>query len=205
MRFHGLLLGAFVACSSIAFAQTFEAAVGGGQSVFPGNTADIGTSTADPASGTYQMKDGFRFVLRMALSQGRFFGHEFGYAYSRTSLDTPATVTAAGTGLPGQTGIVTTIPAQNISLPSHQGFYDFLVYAMPEGKTSPSLRRRRRAVHRVFPAGIPVHQQSRNQVRHQLRRRYQSEDKEIPGAFGWTFGSTTWASPSACRMLQDAC
>jgi opacity protein-like surface antigen len=134
MRFHWLLLGAFVACSSISFAQSFEAAVGGGQSIFPGNTADIGTSTIDPASGTYVMKDGFRLVLRMALSQGRFFGHEFGYAYSRTSLDTPATATTAGTGLPGQTGIVTTIPAQNISLPSHQGFYDFLVYAMPEGK-----------------------------------------------------------------------
>jgi hypothetical protein len=122
MRFRWLLLGAFVACSSLAFAQTFEAAVGGGQSVFPGNTADIGTSTIDPASGTYVMKDGFRLVLRMALSQGRFFGHEFGYAFSRTSLDTPAVVTTAGTGLPGQSGIVTTIPAQNISLPSHQGF-----------------------------------------------------------------------------------
>ena len=134
MRFHWLLLGAFAACSSLAFAQSFEAAVGGGQSIFPGNTADIGTSTIDPASGTYIMKDGFRLVLRMALSQGRFFGHEFGYAYSRTSLDTPAVVTTAGTGLPGQSGIVTTIPAQNISLPSHQGFYDFLVYAMPEGK-----------------------------------------------------------------------
>src|SRR5215813_13248704 len=124
MRFHWLLLGALLACS-YAFAQSFEAAVGGGQSVFPGNTADIGTATTDPASGTYKMKDGFRLVFRMAIGQGRFFGHEFGYAYSRTSLDTPAVVTSAGTGLPGQTGIVTTIPAQNISLPSHQGFYDF--------------------------------------------------------------------------------
>jgi hypothetical protein len=26
------------------------------------------------------------------------------------------------------------LPAQNISTPSHQGFYDFLVYALPEGK-----------------------------------------------------------------------
>jgi hypothetical protein len=133
MRFHWLLLVALVACSS-TFGQSFEAAVGGGQSVFPGNTADIGTATTDPASGTYKMKDGFRLVFRMAIGQGRFFGHEFGYAYSRTSLDTPAVITSAGTGLPGQTGIVTTIPAQTMSLPSHQGFYDFLVYGIPEDK-----------------------------------------------------------------------
>jgi opacity protein-like surface antigen len=127
MRFHQLLAVAFAACSSLAFAQSFEASFGGGQSRFPSKSADIGTTTSDPASGTYKMKDGFRINLRMALNTGRFIGHEFGYAYSHTALEAPAITTTTGS-------ITSTVPAQNISLPSHQGFYDFLLYAMPEGK-----------------------------------------------------------------------
>jgi opacity protein-like surface antigen len=127
MRFHCLLAVALGACSSVAFAQSFEACFGGGQSRFPSKSADIGTETSDPASGTYKMKDGFRINLRMALNTGRFFGHEFGYAYSHTALEAPAITTTTGS-------ITSTVPAQNISLPSHQGFYDFLLYAIPEGK-----------------------------------------------------------------------
>ena len=124
-------MGALAACSSLAFAQSFEASVGGGDTNIPGKNADIGTSTTDPASGTYSMKGGFRLVFRMALNQGKFFGHEFGYAYSRTGLNAPATTsTTGGIVLPGSN----IIPAQTISVPSHQGFYDFVVYAMPEGK-----------------------------------------------------------------------
>ena len=100
--------------------------------MIPGKNALIGTSTADPASGNYTMKDGFRMVLRMTLNTYRFMGHEFGYAYSRTSLDAPPATLANGGGIALPT--TTTLPAQNISTPSHQGFYDFLVYAVPEGK-----------------------------------------------------------------------
>jgi hypothetical protein len=133
MRSYWLLLGALAACSPASFAQNFEASVGGGDSNIPAKAADIGTATTDPTSGTYSMKGGFRLVLRMTLNQGRFFGHEFGYAYSRTSLNSPA-ITTIGTGTGVGAGLVTTIPAQSTSVPSHQGFYDFLVYAMPEGK-----------------------------------------------------------------------
>jgi Outer membrane protein beta-barrel domain len=133
MPFPWVLLGAVAACSSVSFAQSFEASVGGGDSNIPSKAADIGTATTDPASGTYTMKGGFRLVFRMTLNQGSFFGHEFGYAYSRTSLDSPA-ITTIGTGTAIGAGLVTTIPAQSISVPSHQGFYDFLVYAIPEGK-----------------------------------------------------------------------
>ena len=134
MRCHWLLIGALAASSSLALAQSFEASIGGGQSRFPSKNASIGTSTEDPASGTYKMKDGFRIVFRMALNQGKFLGHEFGYAYSRTSLESPATTSiTGGTGLPGQSN-TTTIPASTSSMPTHQGFYDFLVYAVPEGK-----------------------------------------------------------------------
>lgn len=101
--------------------------MGGGQSIFPSKNRDIGTATTDPASGTYRMKDGFRLSFRMALNTGRFIGHEFGYAYSRTGIVAPEVTTINGS-------ITSTIPAQDISIPSHQGFYDFLIYAVPEGK-----------------------------------------------------------------------
>ena len=108
--------------------------MGGGQTILPTKNADIGTSTGDPASGTYRMKDGFRLSFRMAINTGRFTGHEFGYAYSRTRLEAPETTSVTGGGLPGQPTDTITTPATSFSLPSHQGFYDFLVYAMPEGK-----------------------------------------------------------------------
>jgi len=127
MRLHWVIPVAIAACSSLGCAQSFEASVGGGQSFFTNKSRDIGTATTDPASGTYSMKDGFRLSFRMALNTGRFIGHEFGYAYSRTGIVAPAVTTTTGS-------ITSTIPAQDISIPSHQGFYDFLIYAIPEGK-----------------------------------------------------------------------
>ena len=104
----------------------------------PSNSSTIGTYSTDPTSGNYIMKGGFRLVLRMTLNQWRFFGHEFGYAYSRTKIDLPAaalTTTSSGISSgpvqPGSTVPVGTSTSQ--SVPSHQGFYNFLVYAAPEG------------------------------------------------------------------------
>ncbi len=111
--------------------------MGGGEIVIPNKNAVIGTFSTDPASGNYNMKGGFRLNLRMTLNSWRFLGHEFGYAYNRTSLNIPeTTVTATGTVVTGPpTGVfTTTTPAQSISVPAHQGFYDFLAYAVPEGK-----------------------------------------------------------------------
>jgi hypothetical protein len=48
------------------------------------------------------------------LNTKRFIGHEFGYGYSRSKL-----------ALVGS--------SDNVSMPIHQGFYDFLLYATPEG------------------------------------------------------------------------
>jgi opacity protein-like surface antigen len=122
-------------CSTAAFAQSFEASVSGGKTVISGKSADLGTATADPTSGNYTLQDGFRLTLRMTLNSWRFMGHEFGYGYNHTSVAAPATTVTGGvTGLPSQPGTITqTIPAQTIGVPAHQGFYDFLVYAAPEG------------------------------------------------------------------------
>jgi opacity protein-like surface antigen len=114
MRLYCLAL----ACSTVAFSQSFEASVGGGKTIIPSKNADIGGDSM----GTYKMKEGTRIGFRMTLNSWRFMGHEFGYAYSRTAVAAPS----VGTG-------ATAVPAQTISTPSHQGFYDFLVYAAPEG------------------------------------------------------------------------
>ncbi len=124
MRFrYALLTGCLF--SSLGFAQSFEAAISGGQSRF--GDAKLGTATGVPSDPQYVMKDGFRLTFRMALNSWRFFGHEFGYSYNHTSVDIPPITTS--TGLAG----VTTTPSQTISVPIHQGFYDFLAYATPEG------------------------------------------------------------------------
>lgn len=57
-------------------------------------------------------EDGWMLGIRMAFNTRRFLGHEFGYSYNRTALNRGAE--RAGTGI-------------------HRGFYNFLVYAMPEG------------------------------------------------------------------------
>jgi len=115
-----------ITCASATFSQSFEASVSGGESYINTKSADLGSAIGDLTGTTYQLKDGFRISLRMTLNTWRFLGHEFGYAYNHTSLFTPATT--VNTLL----GPVTT-PATTSGLPAHQGFYDFLAYATPEG------------------------------------------------------------------------
>jgi hypothetical protein len=106
MRFYRFVMLALIACAPAAFSQGFEASVSGGESYIPSKSSDLGSG--------YTLKDGFKLALRMTLNQGRFFGHEVGYGYNHTSL-----AVAGSTGTSG--------------LPAHQGFYDFLLYALPEG------------------------------------------------------------------------
>src|ERR1051326_2562677 len=119
MRAPHVVLAVLLTCAPAAFAQGFEASVSGGESYIPSKSSDIGSG--------FTLKDGFKLTLRMTLNWKRFLGHEFGYGYNHTSIDIPASTST----LPGQ-GTVTT-PAQNSSLPGHQGFYDLLAYATPEG------------------------------------------------------------------------
>ena len=93
-------------------AQVAELAVSGGVSRF--GKASLG-SNVDQAGNTTNttVKDGFRLAVRFALNTYRFAGHEFGYAYNHSGVD-------LGDG--------STVP-----MSIQQGFYDFLVYATPEG------------------------------------------------------------------------
>jgi hypothetical protein len=90
-----------------ASGQVFEGSVSGGQSLI--SDKELG--------GGYSLDDGFRIAFRITLNNWAFFGHEFGYAYNRTHLNF------------SEGGI--TQDAGGMAI--HQGFYNFLVYATPEG------------------------------------------------------------------------
>jgi len=115
---HSFLLVSLFACASIAQAQVGEISVSGGGAHF--KAGSLGTVGSAPDSGTISVDGGFHLDIRLTLNTFRFFGHEFGYGYSRSTFHFPDT-----TGLFGGT--------QDISIPVHQGYYDFLVYATPEG------------------------------------------------------------------------
>lgn len=96
----------------MCFGQALEAGISGGASLLRNNeltTVDVGDGTTTRVT----LKDGFRITFRLTLNTYRFFGHEGGYAYNRTKLNL---------GSFGEFGMAI-----------HQGFYNFLVYATPEG------------------------------------------------------------------------
>jgi opacity protein-like surface antigen len=91
------------AASSTLFGQAAEFSLSGGTSRI--SSKDIGSG--------YSLDDGFSLGFRLTLNSQKFFGHEVGYAYNRTHLN---------------------LQGQDVGgMAIHQGFYDFLVYATPEG------------------------------------------------------------------------
>lgn len=110
MRFRAVVL-IFFASAGLAAAQVAELSISGGVSRFGnsslGNTVD---QLGNPVAVT--IDSGFRLTFRFTLNTYRFMGHEFGYAYNFSNLN---------------------IAGAKSSVPIHQGFYNFLFYATPEG------------------------------------------------------------------------
>lgn len=112
MRKWSILLISCACFSSLVFAQSAEISVSGGVSEFNGHYATAGGTDTTPIDFT----NGFRLAIRFTWNQGKFFSHEIGYGYARTQLKYQST------------------PSQDIAGVSlHQGLYDFLVNATPEG------------------------------------------------------------------------
>ncbi|MEX2264587.1 MAG: outer membrane beta-barrel protein [Bryobacteraceae bacterium] len=110
---HRWIVGtAFLVLASTASGQVGEVALSfGGFSFRDGDLGEINPGQR------LELDDGFRFGARLTLNTYRFFGHEIGYAYNRSSLQfEPAT--------PGE---------ESLSTPIHQFGYAFLAYATPEG------------------------------------------------------------------------
>lgn len=103
----GCLL-AFLAFAPACFPQAMEITANAGASRL-GNTL-IGQLTDSDV----RFNNGFRFGFRLTLNTWRFFGHETGYAYSRTAFKLVDTGEEAGTAV-------------------HTGLYNMLAYALPEG------------------------------------------------------------------------
>src|SRR5438876_3206843 len=97
------------ACAGASPAQVGEVSLSFGESLFKDNILGFADAVTQ-----YKMVNGFRITARLTLNTKRFIGHEFGYSYSRSKL-----------ALVGS--------SDNASMPVHQGFYDFLLYATPEG------------------------------------------------------------------------
>lgn len=117
IRWMGLPLLLMAGAVETVSAQPFEATVNVGVSRLRGDTS-LG-AFANQEGGTTDLSlrnNGFRFGFRATLNTYRFFGHEFGYHYSRTAL----LVRTGGT-------------TQELGTAVHQPFYNFLAYATPEG------------------------------------------------------------------------
>jgi hypothetical protein len=97
-----------------ALAQVGEISVSAGASRFGG--ANIGT-VSEAAGDFITMTDGFRLALRFTVNTTEHTGHEFGYAYNRSKLKLASATTAE----------------EELNTPVHQGMYNFLLYATPEG------------------------------------------------------------------------
>jgi hypothetical protein len=108
-----LFLAVFFATT--AFGQMAEFSLHGGVT----RLRNSGIGTLTPGTGAtpddVELTNGWRFGFRVTLNNWRFAGHEFGYAYNRTQFR------------------VNTVPVQEVGTSIHQGFYNFLVYATPEG------------------------------------------------------------------------
>jgi opacity protein-like surface antigen len=104
----------FLTCSSASYGQLFEAWFNGGESLI--SSRNLGSSIPDTSGGApndFSLGDGFRFSFRIAFNNDSHFGHEIQYAYNRSQL------------------IVQGVSAGGMAI--HQGGYNFLVYATPEG------------------------------------------------------------------------
>ncbi len=88
---------------SLLLGQVLEAGFTGGVSLLKNN---------ELVPGQAKLTDGFRLGGRLTINTHRFLGHEAGYAYNRTNLD---------------------IEGQEYGMAIHQGFYNLLLYAVPEG------------------------------------------------------------------------
>jgi opacity protein-like surface antigen len=97
-------------CATAAFGQLGEVALSFGTARARSNSV----GTLDQTGGAEGKLDtGFRLGFRFTINSRRFFGHEIGYAYTRSVLKIP--------------------DYGDVNMPIHQGMYNFLAYATPEG------------------------------------------------------------------------
>jgi opacity protein-like surface antigen len=106
-------LALFVFAGAVS-AQMAEVAISGGVSALSNKV--LGSASGTTKGGDdLSLDNGFRMAFRFTLNPQTFFGHEIGYAYNRTTLKYQSS------------------SSSDAGMAIHQGFYNFLVYATPEG------------------------------------------------------------------------
>ncbi len=103
-----LMLNALWMMPALCHAQGFEAWVGGGESHV--SNGDIGTLDG---INRINLQNGWRLNFILGLNTWRYFGHEIFYGYQRTDWQVSGTTSGSAV---------------------HEGGYNFLAYAIPEGK-----------------------------------------------------------------------
>lgn len=110
----------FLGPAVTAFGQVGEISISAGNASFRNNV--LGTQQIVDTAGAvsrvnFTTQTNFRLGFRFTMNTYEHFGHEIGYAYNRGSFRQEST------------------PRQEIGMPVHQGIYNFLVYATPEGSS----------------------------------------------------------------------
>lgn len=109
---------ALLAAAATASPQVGEIAISGGKSSL--RNAELGSFAISGTGGasqtvTAEATTDVRIAARFTMNNDGYRGHEFGYAYNHGNL------------------AVTTTPREEVGMPVHQGFYNFLLYAAREG------------------------------------------------------------------------
>jgi opacity protein-like surface antigen len=126
-----LILFLLLVTAGAALAQVLEVGGGAGVNRISNGVLSNDTSTSPPT--VVQVKNGWRFGFRMTLNTKSHFGHEAGYNYVRTNWD---------------------YAGQPYGTAAHQGFYDLLAYATPEGsKVRPFIAGGAQFTNFIIPGG----------------------------------------------------
>jgi len=109
-----LFAGLWLAGSMALHAQLGEISISAGRAAARNNVLGTARDLAGAVL-EYKSETNFRLGFRFTFNSYRFFGHEIGYAYNRGKFT------------------VSTRPPAEVGMPVHQGIYNFLAYATPEG------------------------------------------------------------------------
>lgn len=105
-----------LASAAAALAQVGEISISAGRAASRNNV--LGTSPdATGRAIEFKSETDFRLGFRFTFNSYRFFGHEIGYAYNHGKFKQAST------------------PPAEVGMPVHQGMYNFLAYATPEGSS----------------------------------------------------------------------
>jgi hypothetical protein len=109
----------FFAILGAARGQTYEVSASGG--VMRMSKAPLGSLNSDsPVDTDTNFRNGFTYGLRFTYNMRGYYGHEFGYAYTRATVRTRV-YDSAGAATPAEGRAVV-----------HQASYNFLIYFMPK-------------------------------------------------------------------------